>query len=277
MASTPQLYVSPPAEHAHRTGRIRQQLHASRLPEDGLDGLESHLTDITSGIIRNCAPTYFGFVVGAVVPPAAYADRLVTEIDANVGVHLPQDSVAIDIEDTALRWLLDLFRLDSEDWNHRIFTSGATASNILGLAIGREYVVAEAARRQSVDGVTVGELGLVGALKAVSKESIQILTPMGHSSVSKAASIVGLGRAAVVDVSDANRPVRLDWPLLIKQLEREDVLNIVCLSFGEVNTGMFSTEGLDDMRKLRELCDKHGAYIHADGGRSLNGQRMSLC
>jgi glutamate/tyrosine decarboxylase-like PLP-dependent enzyme len=270
MTSIQKLYVSPPEEHSARTDRIRTELHASQLPEAGLPEVESHLTHITSGIIRNRAPTYFGFVTGGTTPAAAFADNLVTEIDANAAVHLPRDTVAIDIEDTALRWLLQLFNLDPQEWPHRIFTTGATASNILGLAMGRDYVIAEAARRQLRGEVNVGELGLYGALKAVSKDSIQILAPMAHSSLLKAASVVGLGRAAVKDISDPNRPVRLNWPLLIQELERNDSLNIVCLSFGEVNTGLFSTYGLDEMRKLRKLCDEHGAFLHADGGRWNN-------
>jgi glutamate/tyrosine decarboxylase-like PLP-dependent enzyme len=106
-------------------------------------------------------------------------------------------------------------------------------------------------------------------MKAGVKE-IQVLTTMGHSSLYKAASIVGLGRASVKDIPvSEGQPWRLNIDLLERELQREKdgVVSIVAISAGEVNAGRFATNGLHGMQKIRDLCDKYGAWLHVDGGR----------
>lgn len=52
---------------------------------------------------------------------------------------------------------------------------------------------------------------------------------------------------------------------LERELQRPDTASIIALSAGEVNTGRFSLTGIDEMRKVRELATKYGAWIHIDG------------
>ncbi|KAI1140262.1 pyridoxal phosphate-dependent transferase [Hypoxylon sp. FL0543] len=107
---------------------------------------------------------------------------------------------------------------------------------------------------------------MLGACAAAGVREVQVLTSMGHSSLSKAASVVGLGRRAVreVPLSEAE-PWRLDLDAVERELRREGVASIVAVSAGEVNTGRFATTGAEDMRRLRELADKYKAWIHVDG------------
>ncbi|KAI1091012.1 pyridoxal phosphate-dependent transferase [Rostrohypoxylon terebratum] len=92
---------------------------------------------------------------------------------------------------------------------------------------------------------------------------------MGHSSLSKAASVVGLGRRAVEELplSEAE-PWRLDLDAVERELKQgteEGVASIVAISAGEVNTGRFAMNGLEEMKRLRDLADKYKAWIHVDG------------
>jgi glutamate/tyrosine decarboxylase-like PLP-dependent enzyme len=114
----------------------------------------------------------------------------------------------------------------------------------------------------------VGELGVLGACVKAGVKEVQVLTTMGHSSLYKAASVVGLGRACVKDLAlSKEEPWRMNVKLLEHELKREDgVVSIVALSAGEVNTGRFATGGLGEMKRIRELCNKHGAWLHVDGG-----------
>ncbi|KAK2045541.1 pyridoxal-dependent decarboxylase [Colletotrichum somersetense] len=221
---------------------------------------------------------YYGFVTGGSLPVAEAADNIVSALDQNVQVHLPLQTVATELESVALRMLADVLGLEEEDedgtgggrgrgsgaaggevWKGRTFTTGATASNILGLACGREAVVE---RR----GGKVGEEGLLGACLAAGVKEVQVLTSMGHSSLSKAASVVGLGRASVRELpANADEPWRLDLGAVEEHLGRQGVASIIAVSAGEVNTGRFATGGLDEMRRLRELADRFGAWIHVDG------------
>ncbi|MCJ1254243.1 hypothetical protein MMC24_002057 [Lignoscripta atroalba] len=176
--------------------------------------------------------------------------------------------------------LLELFGLDVEDeWNEgsKTFTTGATASNVLGLACGREGVLRWALRRDGdVSGKgedSVGQLGILDACRRAGIERLQVLTTMPHSSIRKAAAVVGLGRAAVVDCGDGDNGLAFDWQKLSVMLECERSASLVVVSCGEVNTGGFATHSYEEMQRLRELCDKHGAWLHVDGGK----QRSLVC
>ncbi|KAI1380962.1 PLP-dependent transferase [Hypoxylon crocopeplum] len=241
------------------------------LLEQGL-GPEATLAHLTTAIApalagHNRSSRYFGFVTGSTLPVAEAADNLVSAFDNSVQVHLPEQSIVTEVEDAALRLLLRLLELGGDErWEGRTFTTGATASNILGLECGREVVVSKRLPPAMKDGgVSVGELGIIGACAAAGIREIQVLTSMGHSSLSKAASVVGLGRHAVKELprSDAE-PWGLDVEAVERELQREGVASIIAVSAGEVNTGRFATSGAD-MRRLRELADKYGAWIHVDG------------
>ncbi len=83
-------------------------------------------------------------------------------------------------------------------------------------------------------------------------KEIQILTSMGHSSLSKAASVVGLGRQSVKELpAGEDEPWKLDLDAVERELSREGVASIIVISAGEVNTGRFATH-VFDMPKLPE-------------------------
>ncbi|KAI0400238.1 pyridoxal-dependent decarboxylase [Xylaria palmicola] len=213
---------------------------------------------------ENRSGRYWGFVTGSTLPIAEVADNIVSAYDQNVQVHLPSQTIATEVEDAALKMLLSLLHLgEPAQWEGRTFTTGATGSNILGLACGREAVVAS---RLAAGPGAVGEMGLLRACQKAGIEEIQVLTSMGHSSLSKAASVVGLGRASVklLPFSDAE-PWRLDIDAVERELQRSEVASIIAVSAGEVNTGRFATTGVEDMKRLRRLADQYQAWIHVDG------------
>ncbi|KAI1637014.1 pyridoxal-dependent decarboxylase [Biscogniauxia mediterranea] len=235
---------------------------SSHGPEATLDHLMGAIVPALNG--QNRSGRYWGFVTGSTLPIAEVADNIVSAYDQNVQVHLPDQTIATEVEDAALKMLLRLLAFgEPQEWEGRTFTTGATASNVLGLACGREAVVT---KRLAADTESVGTMGLLKACIKAGVEDIQILTSMGHSSLYKAASVVGLGRGAVKDLpySEAE-PWRLDIAAVEKELRRERVASIITISAGEVNTGRFATTGIEDMKKLRELADRYGAWIHVDG------------
>ncbi|KAI1284135.1 pyridoxal phosphate-dependent transferase [Xylaria sp. FL0933] len=265
-----------PGEHAPTLPSLEKLAKArASLPDvsstDYLSGLgaEATLTHLMNDIIlglngQNRSGRYWGFVTGSTLPIAEVADNIVSAYDQNVQVHLPNQTIATEVEDAALKMLLRLLRLgEPEQWEGRTFTTGATGSNILGLACGREAVITS---RLAKGSESVGEIGLLRACMKAGVEEIQVLTSMGHSSLSKAASVVGLGRASVklLPFSDAE-PWRLDIDAVERELQREKVASIIAISAGEVNTGRFATTGLEDMKRLRRLADQYQAWIHVDG------------
>jgi glutamate/tyrosine decarboxylase-like PLP-dependent enzyme len=216
---------------------------------------------------------YYGFVTGGSTVAASLADKFVTDFDQNVQVHLPHETIATDVEDSALRMICDLARLPEVKWTHRTFTTGATASNVLGLACGREFVIREAAKRQRST-KTVAEHGLIDAMQAAQITTVQILTTVPHSSLRKAAAIVGLGRSSVKDVGRSDTPHRFDMAALSAALSQPGHASIVAISCAEVNTGAFATIGRD-LETIRRMCDTHDAWIHVDAAFGLQARILS--
>lgn len=251
--------------------------HSSLLTELPVEGfhirktLNHLLLDIAPALnASSLSPNYYGFVTGGVTPAARIGETIVSLYDQSLAVHLPDETLATAVEDKALKLLMDLLRLDPNQWNG-IFTTGATASNVLGLALAREYVINSAIEKLTGDasGInTVGAYGLLRACRLAGVEDIVVLTTRPHSSLAKAASTVGLGRDSVVDVGDGNNGLSFNFEklelLMVERCNKNAF--ILAVSCGEVNTGLFATYGLETMQNLRILCDRYGAWLHVDAG-----------
>lgn len=276
-AEIAEIHSKPPPQDALPSDDLvthaREQLF-KHLPEAGigLQGVIDHLqNDIVPGFNGSSRTSrYYGFVTGGSTPAASLADNLVTAYDQNVSVHLPKETVATDLENKALDMLCELLRLEPSHWRHRVFTTGATASNILGLACGREYVITEAAAVRGDAPISVGEIGIYEAMHRSGIDKIQILTTEPHSSLRKAASILGLGHASIRCIGLADAPHRFDMALLKQYLTVPGTASIVAISAAEVNSGLFATSGLKEMQDIRAMCDAYGAWIHVDGGQCPN-------
>ncbi|KAJ7131695.1 pyridoxal phosphate-dependent transferase [Mycena crocata] len=246
------------------------------LPEAGLgfEHIKKHiLNDLSPGFTGSSLSShYYAFTTGGVTDAALFADWLASFYDQNVQVHLPKETVATTLEDTALRLLQQLLFFNSEDFPGRTFTTGATASNLLGIALGREFVIAEAGRRNSSPTSTsVAELGIVEACFEARVNNIQVLATLPHSSLYKAASAVGIGRDSVMllPLSDGE-PWRFDMVALEETLSN-GAASIICISAGEVSSGRFATNG-KEMAQIRRLADKFGAWVHVDGAFGLQAR-----
>jgi glutamate/tyrosine decarboxylase-like PLP-dependent enzyme len=271
--------ISDPASVLPEVSQLRraeEALHRS-VPDVGLglDAVKEHLTEDVAPALNASSQSscYYGFVTGGATPAAVFADNMVTEYDQNVQVHLPNETIATDVEAAALDMICDLVDLDEGQWSHKTFTTGATAANIVGLACAREHVISTAAARRGPCPrgrvPTVSSHGLYATMSYAGIDEIQILTSTPHSSLKKAASIVGLGHASVKDVGNALLlPSRINLPELDRALQKSKTASIIAISCSEVNSGLFATYD-EDMLAIRELADRYGAWIHVDAAFGL--------
>jgi glutamate/tyrosine decarboxylase-like PLP-dependent enzyme len=262
-------------------------LHTS-LAHDGLalPDVTSHLLSAIAPYLNasSLSPHYYGFVTGGATPAALTADLLVSIYDQNVQVHLPYETISTNVEAAALNMLVDLFYLPRADWGIGLpggsggsgtFTTGATASNVLGLALGREYVLTAAAAKAGNSEMGVAKHGIMEVMAAAGIIKTQILSTMPHSSISKAASIVGIGRVNVISIASSEDPLAIDFSRLEDEIRKPHTANILVISAGEVNTGHFATRSGAEMAQLRRICDEAGVWIHVDGAFGLFGRVLA--
>lgn len=189
-------------------------------------------------------PRYFGFVIGAALPAASAAERLMLAWDQCASSY-DNSPVAATLEKIAGQWLLDVLALPRESAVG--FGTSATACTLTCLSAARRTLLAR-------HGWDFDRDGLVGApeIKVVVSETV-------HITVKKALRLLGFGVGrllyAPVDAQGRIDPARL--PAL-------DDWTILCLQAGEVNTGEF-----DPFRPLIETARSAGTWVHVDGAFGL--------
>ncbi|MBK3525566.1 pyridoxal-dependent decarboxylase, partial [Streptomyces sp. MBT70] len=156
-------------------------------------------------------------------------------------------SRAEELERETVAWLRELFGLGPE--HSGAFVTGATMSNTVGLAIGREW----AGERLGVD---------VSRQGAAALGPLDVLSGSPHSSVAKAMSVLGLGRDRLRRVSllPGGREAVDVAALEAALAERAGRPVIVVANAGTVNTVDF-----DDLRAIAALRERYDFWLHVDG------------
>lgn len=198
---------------------------------------------VLPGLAASTGPRYLGFVTGGATPAAVVGDWLATALDQNAVSKL-DGSAALAFEAETLEMLRVLLGLPPEFAG--VFVSGATMSNFVGLALAREW-----AGRQR--GIRVGERGVDSASAPV------VFAGNAHSSVGKALSMLGLGRAALrlVPLLAGREAMATDELPALLDAETRPV--VVIANAGTVNTGDF--DAIDEIAALR---GSHDFWLHVD-------------
>ncbi|MFD0687371.1 pyridoxal phosphate-dependent decarboxylase family protein [Actinomadura fibrosa] len=209
-------------------------------------GLDGALADFAGrwepGFAGSAGPRYLGFVTGGATPASLAGDWLTAVLDQNPATRI--DSSAPALEREAVGWLAELFGLPSHTG---MFVSGATMSNMVGLAVAREWL-------GETLGVSVAEDG------AAALGDVPVLSASPHSSTYKALSMLGLGRNAV----------RTTPTLPGREAADVDALDAALTALGGrpaivvANAGTVNTVDFDDLRAIAALRTRHRFWLHVD-------------
>ncbi|HMQ47868.1 MAG TPA: aminotransferase class V-fold PLP-dependent enzyme [Saprospiraceae bacterium] len=187
---------------------------------------------------------YFGFVNGSIIPTALAAKWLSAFWDQNTALEV-MSPISAKLEQVVEQWLQELFDLPTG--TAAGYVTGSSAAIYCGLAAARWRIL------QNM-GWDLNEAGLNGAPK------IRVITGrQAHSTVIKAISLLGLGKANIewleVDEQGRVRPERLpDF----------DESCLVILQAGNVNSGSF-----DPFETICRKAEAAGAWVHVDGAFGL--------
>ncbi|WP_109472899.1 pyridoxal phosphate-dependent decarboxylase family protein [Ornithinimicrobium cavernae] len=221
-------------------------------PRDPGEVVEQLITAARPGLMATPGPRYFGFVIGGALPAASAADILAVGWDqCAFNGHLAPAAAAA--EEVAGAWLKDLLGLPASAGVG--FVTGAQGANTVGLAAARHHLMRES-------GWDVERRGLFGAPR------IRVLAGAErHATIDRSLRLLGLGSDALQEVA-VNAQGAIDTDDLARVLATEgddhDVLTVLCLQAGNVNTG-----AVDDLRTAITLAHEHGAWVHVDGAFGL--------
>ena len=239
-----------------------EDLHLQDLPEKGIgakasiDFFEKHFAHKMN---NSAGPRYFGFVTGGSTPASVAGDWLVSAFDQNACGS--NDSVAPQIEKQTIHFMKQLFGLDEEYFGS--FTTGATASNWVGLALARQWVGEQL-------GVDISNDGTEGLPK------IKIISGTPHSSIIKSMSMLGMGRKALVKIDTLPDREAIDIEKLESYLWENAARPVIVVA----NAGTVNTVDFDDLEAIGKLKSKYKFWLHVDaafgGFASLSDQYAHL-
>ncbi len=198
---------------------------------------------------------YWGFVTGGANPVATYADWLVTTFNQNVSKG--GDSIASEIEQQALHWLCELFVLPKTF--NGIFTTGATAANVLAAFTARQY----AGHQQNIDVTQSGMTGL----------DVAIFSATPHASMVKSLGFAGFGQNSWQKIACNPQDESMDVSALDNALTHSKCASKVVIASAATVTGT----DFDDIAAIAALCKEHQAWLHVDAAfgifeRLVNGE-----
>jgi glutamate/tyrosine decarboxylase-like PLP-dependent enzyme len=231
--------------------RLRQALGDGSLPDGGEDPrsvIDALLAGADRGLVASAGPRYYGFVVGGSLPAALAADWLTSAWDQNAFSYVSSPAASV-VEEIAGRWVREVLGLPADAGCG--FTTGATTSNMVGLAAARHAVLARA-------GWDVEARGLIGA------PAIRILAgDEVHASALQALRFVGLGSDTVERIPvDGQGAIRADAAKAM--LAGTTGPAIVLAQAGNVNSG-----AVDPLAPIVAAAHAVGAWVHVDGAFGL--------
>ena len=217
----------------------------SEFPEQGISFNELDqliATNIQPNLSASNGGRYWGFVTGGANPVATYADWLVTTFNQNVSKG--GDSIATAIEQQTLAWLCELFELPQTFKG--IFTTGATAANLLAAFTSRQY----AGQQQGIDVAKSGMKDL----------DVNIYSATPHASMVKSLGMAGFGQDSWHAISCNNDTEAMDISALEQALKQCNANSRIVIASAATVTGT----DYDDLIAISALCKKYHAWLHVD-------------
>ena len=237
------LPVYPAISAAELTARLSNVLPAD--PQTIAD-LLADFDELARHGRHNGHPRMFGYVQSSGSFAGVIGDLLASAINQNV-TSWRSAPAATTIEHQVIEWLKTMVGFDPK--GEGILLSGGSFANFSGLA---------AALRAS----TKADLNKRGLVVLPGRPRVYA-SAMTHMSIPKAASMLGIGKDAVVRIP-VDRELRMDAGALATTIaaDRSVGMHPVCVvaTAGDVNTG-----AIDPLDAIADVCAETRLWLHVDG------------
>jgi glutamate/tyrosine decarboxylase-like PLP-dependent enzyme len=196
----------------------------------------------------NGHPRFFGWANSPPFPIGALAELLAAAFNPSCA---GGDHAAIYLERAVVRWLMELTTFPTEG-SMGLLVSGGSMATLTALAAARQRAI----EREGGDVRRDGVQGRTAPL-------ILYLSAEGHSCITKATELLGLGSANIRTI-----PVDADYRLNLAALrtaiaaDRAAGARPFCVA---ASAGTVSTGAIDPLDELADLCADQHLWLHIDG------------
>jgi aromatic-L-amino-acid/L-tryptophan decarboxylase len=191
----------------------------------------------------NNHPRFWGWVNGSSTPLGAFSDLLISAMNSNAAGF---DHAAVIVEQQVIEWQKELMGFPAEASG--MLVTGGSVANLIGIAVARNEHAPYEVRARGIDQRAPMRL-------YCSTET--------HSSVLKAAGLLGIGTDNVVKIA-VNRRYEIELDALRDAIhgDRERGFLPFCIvgNAGTVNTG-----ATDDLDTLATIAAGEKVWFHVDG------------
>ncbi|RPI06302.1 MAG: amino acid decarboxylase [Ignavibacteriae bacterium] len=232
-----------------KPGDIKGQLPAA--PPSEPEDMESILSDfhriILPGITHWNHPGFLAYFANSASAPGILAEMLATTLNVN-GMLWRTSPSATELEEVVVDWFRQMLGLPAEF--HGIIIDTASVSTLVALTAARE-----AAHQQ------VRERGLSG--RADLPKLCLYCSEHTHSSIEKAAIVLGIGQDGVHKIS-SDAEFRMNTGALATAIEKDR--RDGWLPFAAVATvGTTSSTSIDPVPAIADICQREKIWLHVDG------------
>ena len=220
------------------------------------EAFEAMIADVNQlilpGITHWQSPTFFAYFPSNNSFPSILGEMLSAGLGVQ-GMLWTTSPACTELETHVLDWLVEMLGLPPA------FASTGTGGGVIQDTASSSTLCALLAARERATNFATNERGCDGNLVAYT-------STQAHSSVEKAAKIAGLGaanlRAIEVDENLAMRP-----EALASQIQRDrEAGKIPC--FVSATIGTTSTNAIDQIRRIGDICRSHNIWLHVDAAMS---------
>jgi len=192
--------------------------------------------------LGNIHPRYWSWVMGAGTAQAMLAEMLAAGMNCNVGIG---DQAPMYVDQQVIDWCKQLMSFPPQ--SSGALVSSASVANLNALIVARNSV-SSSIRKSGING---------------QKRMVIYASTETHSSIQKAAEIIGIGSDGVrkVKVDDKYEMDTVHLQELIEEDKKEgNIPFCIVANAGTVNTG-----AIDPLDKIFWICCKENLWMHVDG------------
>ncbi len=221
----------------------------------GWDSLQDDLRALFPGLTHWQSPHFFAWFPSNAPLSSVLADLVATGL-GQTGITWQASPALTEVEEVMTDWLRQMLGLP--EVFQGVIQDTASTGTLVALLTAREW-----ATNQSQDR---------GGLQAEARPLTVYVSDQAHSSVPKAALLAGFGRENLRLIeTDETHAMRLD---VLEATLRRDLAEgrKPCVVVAAVGTT--ATTAIDPVRKIAELCQEHGIWLHVDA--AMAGSAMIL-